>query len=116
MERCIFCEINDGKIPSENKIYETENFFSILDINQDVKGHALVISKKHFSNILELPVSLGRELLDCIKGTSLKIMKDYQATGFNTINNNFDSAGQLIKHFHLHIFPRKEDDGLKIIT
>jgi histidine triad (HIT) family protein len=115
MEKCIFCEISEGKIPSE-KIYENDNFFSVLDINQEIKGHTLVISKKHFSNSLELPVPLGRELLDCIKGTSLKLMREYQATGFNLINNNFDSAGQIIKHFHVHILPRKEEDGIKIIT
>ncbi|MCL5018626.1 MAG: HIT domain-containing protein [Candidatus Pacearchaeota archaeon] len=40
------------------KIYENENFFSIPDINQEIKGHALVISKKHLATILELPNSI----------------------------------------------------------
>jgi histidine triad (HIT) family protein len=108
---CIFCKISQGEIPKK-KIYENENFFSILDVNQKIKGHALIISKKHFANILELPNSQGNELLNCIKNTSLKLMKEYNAEGFNVLNNNFEAAGQLVKHFHVHIFPRKKNDGL----
>ncbi len=102
-----------GEIPAE-KIDENRNFFSILDTNQRIKGHSLVISKKHFENILDMPTSLGGELLDCIKNTSLKLIKKYNANGFNIINNNFESAGQIVKHLHFHILPRREEDGLKI--
>jgi len=111
---CIFCKMSFGEIPVK-KIYENENFFSIPDINQDIKGHALVISKKHFATVLELPNSIGSELLNCIKNTSLKLIQEYDAEGFNIVSNNFESAGQLVKHFHMHILPRKKDDGLKII-
>lgn len=104
-----------GEIPAE-KIYENENFFSVLDINQTIKGHALVISKKHFENILDTPSILGSQLLDCIKNTSLKLIKKYHAEGFNVINNNFESAGQIVKHFHIHILPRTKEDGLNIIA
>jgi histidine triad (HIT) family protein len=104
-----------GEIPVKI-IYENENFFSILDINQDIKGHALIISKKHFSTLLELPNSLGSEFLDCVKSTSLRLMKEYSADGFNVINNNFESAGQIVKHFHVHILPRTKGDGLNVIA
>lgn len=114
MEECIFCKIANGEIPIE-KIYENDNFFSIPDKNQIVDGHSLIISKKHFINILELPSSLGSELLDCIKKTSLKLMQEKKASGFNVVNNNFESAGQIVKHVHFHIIPRKERDGVKII-
>ena len=99
-------------------IYENDNFFSILDINPVVKGHALVISKKHFENILEVPSSAGTELLDCIKRTALKILGDSneKATGFNVVVNTFEDAGQVIKHFHLHILPRKKNDGVKMVV
>jgi histidine triad (HIT) family protein len=109
MSDCIFCKMSNGEIPI-HKIYENENFFSILDINQTTKGHALVISKKHFTTILEMPNSLGTELLNCIKITSLKLIEKYNADGFNIVNNNFESAGQLVKHVHLHILPRTKND------
>ncbi len=108
---CIFCKISQGNV-DEKKIYEDDNFFSILDVNPEVKGHSLVISKNHFKNILEMPSSLGPELLDAIKKTSLILMKKYGAEGFNIINNNFEAAGQIVNHVHFHILPRKKGEKL----
>lgn len=105
--------MTEGKIPIE-KIYETDNFFSTPDKNPIVEGHSLVISKKHFRTMLDLPSSLGTELLDCIKKTTLKLMEEKKASGFNVVNNNFESAGQVVKHIHFHIIPRREGDGIKI--
>jgi histidine triad (HIT) family protein len=110
MKDCVFCKMAEGKI-SVTKIYENDNFFSIFDAAPQVKGHALVISKKHFKTTLDLPNSLGLEFFDAIKKTSLKIIEQEKAEGFNLINNNFESAGQTVKHFHFHIIPRRKDDG-----
>ena len=112
MKDCIFCKISKGEIPSE-KIYENAGFFSIPDKNPSTKGHSLVISKKHFETTLDLPLTLGHEFLDCLKKTSLILIKKEKAEGFNIINNNFEIAGQVVKHFHFHIIPRKKGDGLK---
>jgi histidine triad (HIT) family protein len=114
MEECVFCKFSQEKIPE--RIYENRNFFSILDINQKIQGHALIISKKHFENVLEMPATLGSELLDCIKNTSLKLMEKYHASGFNIVNNTFETAGQIVKHAHFHVLPRREEDGLKLVT
>ena len=113
MDECIFCKIAKGEIPVK-KIYENDNFVSFPDANPQVKGHSLVISKKHFTTFLDLPNSLGQELLDCIKKTTMKLMKEIKAEGFNIVNNNFDAAGQLVKHIHFHIFPRRKSDGFKL--
>ncbi len=113
MDECIFCKIVKGEIPCD-KIYENDNFLSILDIGPIVEGHSLVVSKKHFETTLDLPNSFGSELLDCIKKTSLILMKKYNVEGFNVTNNNFEVADQIVKHVHFHIFPRKKDDGFKI--
>ena len=112
MDNCVFCKIANEN--SEKKIYENGNFFSISDKNPIIEGHSLVIPKKHFETVLDLPNSLGPELLDCIKNTSLKLIKEKKADGFNVINNTFKAAGQLVNHVHFHIIPRKENDGLKI--
>ena len=113
-ENCVFCKIAKGEIPAE-KIYENDNFFSVPDANPIVQGHSLIISKKHFKTILDLPNTSATELLDCIKKTALILMEKYKSEGFNVLNNNFKPAGQIIEHFHLHIIPRKKDDGLKIL-
>jgi len=113
-DNCIFCKIARGEIGGRKFIYENENFFSIFDVNPIIDGHSLIISKKHFKNYLDLPSSLGEELLDCIKKTAEKLLKEKNVSGFNVVNNNFESAGQVVKHIHFHIFPRKKGDGFDI--
>jgi len=112
MKDCIFCTLaNKDK---EKKIYENDNFFSVLDVNPVTIGHCLVISKKHFKTTLDMPNTLGDELLDCIKNTALKTVKDTNSEGFKVVNNNFSAAGQVIHHVHFHIIPRKKGDGVKL--
>ena len=112
MEKCVFCEMSEGKIPVK-KIYENGGFFSIPDRNPRTNGHSLVISKRHFETILDLNSTLGSELIDCIKGTVMKLMKEKKFDGFNIMNNNFAAAGQVVKHFHIHIIPRRKKDDLE---
>ena len=114
MEDCVFCKMIGGEIKID-KIYENDKFLSFPDANPRTKGHSLVISKKHFVTILDMPNSLGPELLDCIKQTALNIMKENNAKGFNIVNNNFEAGGQCVHHVHFHILPRNEGDGIKIV-
>jgi len=112
MDDCIFCKISKGEINSP-KIYENFNFFSIKDANPLAKGHSLIIPKKHFKTILDLPSSAGKDLVDCIKETALKVIKEINCEGFNLIQNNFEAAGQVVEHLHFHLIPRKKEDNLK---
>jgi len=115
VEDCVFCEISNWKIHSKI-IYSNDNFLSIPDANPIVDGHSLVISKRHFDNILDTPSSLGLELLDCIKKTSLILIEKKKAEGINVVNNNFKVAGQLVNHVHFHIIPRKKGDGIRFLV
>lgn len=113
MENCIFCKIAKGEIKSE-KVYEDDNFIAIFDVKPIAEGHTLIIPKRHFKTLLDMPNSLGNELLEAVKETSLILMKKYNAEGFNIFMNNFEAAGQIVPHAHLHILPRKKGDGIKI--
>jgi len=105
---CIFCKIVKKEIPVKI-IEESENFIAIPDKNPKVDGHALIISKKHFINILDMPALLGDELLSLIKKIALKYKSD-----FNIVVNTGKEAGQIIFHFHLHLIPRSRDDGFRM--
>jgi histidine triad (HIT) family protein len=111
---CIFCKIVRGEIKSEI-VYNDDNFIGLLDINPKALGHTVIIPKKHFeNNILVMPSSLGVELVDAIKEVGLNLIKDGKGEAFNIIVNNGEVAGQVIKHTHIHVIPRKKDDGLKM--
>jgi histidine triad (HIT) family protein len=110
MTDCIFCKIARGEIPCA-RLYEDEHVLSFLDINPINPGHALVITKKHYPTIFEVPVE---ELKVCIE-TSQRVARAIHgaigASGLNLLQNNFRSAGQLIEHVHFHLIPRHTNDG-----
>ena len=53
-QNCIFCKIANGEIPA-NTIYEDDHFRVILDNGPATKGHALVLPKEHYEDLLSLP-------------------------------------------------------------
>lgn len=106
MKDCIFCKIVNGDIPCMN-VYEDDICIAYLDISPDSDGHTLVIPKKHYKDIFEIP----EETLLHIHNTSKKIMKKLEeklgCNGFTILNNAGDI--QEVKHFHLHIKPYYKD-------
>jgi histidine triad (HIT) family protein len=113
MEECIFCKIAKGEIPIE-KILETERFVVFKDSNPKVPGHSLVIPKEHYKTLLDIPDSLMGEFLETAKEAAFKLIKETGAEGFNLIMNNYEVAGQVVPHAHLHILPRKKNDGFVV--
>ncbi|MCA9353287.1 HIT family protein [Candidatus Nomurabacteria bacterium] len=111
-DNCVFCKIISGEYPSF-KIYEDNDLVSFLVIEPINDGHALVVPKKHFENIFETPEETLSKILPVAKNLSQKIMKAVDATGINIVQNNGKDSGQEIMHYHLHIIPRFETDGLK---
>lgn len=107
---CIFCKIINGEIPCF-KIYETEELLSFLDIGPVNKGHALVIPKKHYENLWELPTDLGNKILEACQIVGKAIIDATNADGLNIGMNNGEAAGQLVFHAHFHVIPRFKNDG-----
>ncbi len=93
---------------------ETDNFFVIKDKFPQSEGHSLIISKKHYENLLHFPSLLGNELIALTKDLYIKLSKEVNSEGFNFVQNNFKATGQVIPHFHFHILPRKQNDGVKL--
>ena len=112
-KNCIFCKIIRDKVKAI-KIAESNNFIAMLDAHPQTEGHTLIIPKKHFVTLLDLPNKLGEELLAFTKKVASKILEEKKGDGFNIVMNNLEPAGQIVKHAHIHILPRKEGDGFKI--
>lgn len=108
-ENCIFCKIVRGEIPTE-KIWEDENFMAFPDVHPRVKGHSLVIPKKHFETVMDLDKETSEQYVNAIQQTAKIILEKYEADGFNVAVNNGKSAGQIVNHVHFHILPRKTGD------
>ena len=81
MEECIFCKIASKKIKCEI-VYESDNFVAFPDANPRSKGHTLVVPKKHYTNLIEMPAVLGNELIDVIK----KVAEIRISAKYDTVN------------------------------
>ncbi len=106
---CIFCKITDKEIPSKI-LFENEVVLAFLDISPISKGHTIVIPKNHYSNLEDIPNYELTEVYKEVKNLAKKIHKNLKIDGYNILQNNFAAAGQIIKHFHIHIIPRNYDD------
>lgn len=113
MSECIFCKIVRGEIPC-NKIYEDKDTLAFLDISPATKkgGHALVLPKKHYELITDIPDKELIALMKTIKKISKALLKF--APGLNLLQNNKKIAGQFVMHAHFHLIPRFEKDGITI--
>ena len=108
---CIFCRIVSGQIPSF-KIYEDDSVLAFLDIKPATKGHTLVIPKRHYENVFDITEDSLQKIAVVAKNLSAKIKSALQADGIRLSQSNGEAAGQDIMHFHLHIIPRYQNDGL----
>lgn len=102
---CIFCKIIAGDIPAA-KVYENDHVLAFLDISQVTKGHTLVIPKNHEENIYELSEQSAQHVFRAVPKIANAIRTQFHPIGMNLLNNNGESAGQSVFHFHIHILPR----------
>ena len=113
MDNCLFCKIIKKEIPSEI-IYEDDDILVFLDINPTTNGDTLVIPKKHYKDILEVPKELLNNMTDTYKNL-YKIYKEKLKCDGLTLTTNLD-YGQEIKHFHMHFIPRYQNDEVKYLS
>ena len=112
--QCIFCQIVSGKVQSR-KIYEDEKTIAILDINPANPGHALLLTKDHYSIMPQLPDDEIAHVFMAAKSISNSMLRGIDAQGTNIIVANGVAAGQRAQHFMVHIIPRKDKDGVEFI-
>jgi histidine triad (HIT) family protein len=113
MADCIFCKIVKKEIPSST-VYENKKVLAFLDIYPVNKGHVLIIPKKHYDTLTDIPDELLADVIKATKKIAKSVMKAMRADGFNVGMNNYKAAGQLVPHAHFHIIPRFSNDGLKL--
>ena len=108
---CLFCKIIEGSIPSKT-IYEDELVKVFLDINPNTNGHCLIIPKKHIVTVKEVDSILTTHILEVEKKIYDLLKEKLNIKGLTIIQNN--ELGQEVKHYHVHLIPRYEDDNWKM--
>ena len=110
---CIFCKIANGEIPSAT-LFEDEDFRVILDLGPARRGHALILPKKHYADLFEMPDELSAKAIRVAKNVGLGLIKGLDADGIQVMQNNGEAAGQTVFHFHMHLIPRYKGDSVNV--
>jgi histidine triad (HIT) family protein len=110
-ESCIFCKIVKKQAPA-SIIYEDETVIVFLDIRPLNEGHTLVIPKKHYVDIFDIPENQLSQVHKVAKQVSVAVKKATKADGISIIQQNGKAAAQDIFHLHVHVVPRFEGQKL----
>ena len=113
-EDCVFCKIIKGEIPSK-KYYEDDNFLAIFDIDSISEADIIILSKNHYPDTKEMPEEEWKEFCTLARNLAEKYIKEIKADGYSFLINQGEAAQSAIAHRpHVHIIPRRFNDGIKI--
>lgn len=108
---CIFCKIVAGQIPCF-KLFEDDTTIAFMDINPVNPGHALSVAKGHWPTVDVIPADVLGNVARTAQKIAKAVMKELKPIGVNLLQANGEGAGQSVPHLHIHIMPRRADDGL----
>ena len=111
MSDCIFCKIVAGEIPC-TRVFEDAAGLAFMDIGPISPGHTLLIPKKHYGAISEMPPDEVAALFRPVAALASAVQAAVGAEGLNVLQNNGACSGQAVAHLHIHFIPRWPGDGL----
>lgn len=95
--KCPFCEM----------FKDDEDIIDIEPLNPVTPGHRLVIPRQHLKDFSDDPVISGK-----VMEYAAKLGK--KMGDVNLITSKGKNATQSVFHLHVHLVPRKKDDGLAL--
>jgi len=107
---CVFCRIIAGEVPA-HLVLDDEEFVAFLDARPVFKGHVLVVPRRHYVTLADLPVPAVGPLFERVRLLSAAIPAALGAQGTFVALNNVVS--QSVPHLHVHVVPRTKGDGLR---
>jgi histidine triad (HIT) family protein len=113
MSDCIFCRIVARQIPA-TVVYEDEHTLAFMDLGQVNPGHVLVTLKTHVENVFNLEAQQASVLGAASARVARAIRDAFQPQGLSVYQANGKAAGQTVFHYHVHLVPRHEGDGMAL--
>jgi len=113
MSNCVFCRIVAREIPAA-VVYEDAETLAFMDAGQVNPGHVLVAAKGHAENLYELNDAQAGALLRTAARVARAIRDAYKPPGLSVYQANGKAAWQTVFHYHMHLVPRHEGDGMAL--
>jgi histidine triad (HIT) family protein len=109
---CTFSAIVDGSAPSW-VVHEDGVALAFLDIGAATPGHTLVVPKMHTNDIWSIAEEDAAAVMRTVHQVAAQLRDALQPLGLNITQANGEAAGQEVFHYHVHLVPRHENDGLR---
>jgi histidine triad (HIT) family protein len=94
--------------------YEDVDVVGFMDIQPVNAGHVLVVPRKHYESLEDIPHALAMHLFEVAMELAPVVKHVADADGLNLVVNSGAAAGQDVFHYHVHVIPRRPDDGFDI--
>ncbi|NTU46378.1 HIT family protein [Candidatus Roizmanbacteria bacterium] len=116
--RCPIClgiqgiESEETLILKTDFIYRDETVSALISsfFLEHNPGHILVVPNAHYENIFDVPNEVGAQIFAVAKKMTAALKKAYECEGITLVQNNEPAGDQHALHYHLHVFPRYQND------
>jgi len=110
---CPFCDLIHGA-GEVSMCFEDAEVVAFMDIQPVNAGHVLVVPREHYESVEDIPPSLASHLFQVALQLAPVVKQVAGAAGLNLVVNSGAAAGQDVFHYHVHIIPRRPNDGFDI--
>lgn len=101
---CVFCDIVKGDAPAQI-VAQWDDAIAFVPLNPVTDGHTLVVPREHVANAHVKP---------WVTGAVMRRAAAYWNGPCNIITSVGVEATQTVFHLHVHVVPRRRDDGLHL--
>ena len=108
---CIFCKLVAGQIPSQ-RVHEDALTLAFMDLGQVNPGHVLVATRRHAATLLDITPEEAAAVMQTTRRVARAAQAAFAPDGLTVLQASGAVAGQTVGHFHLHVLPRHQGDGL----
>jgi histidine triad (HIT) family protein len=107
---CAFCRVVRGEGP-RHVVFEDDISLGFLDHRPLFRGHCLLVPRTHVVVLADLAPALVGPFFRNVQLLARAMETGLQAEGsFVAVNNRIS---QSVPHLHVHVVPRRRQDGLR---
>ena len=114
--QCPFCRnIREGVADHPLEVlYQDDHVFVKMNPKwrPNNAGSVLVVPVDHYENIFDLPLELSTPIHRAARLAAMAMKSAFRCDGVSTRQHNEPAGGQVVWHYHLHVFPRWQGDNL----
>lgn len=112
---CTFCKIIAGEAPA-SVVVDDEHTVALLDLHPVVRGHTLVVSRRHVVTLAGLTDAETAALMRQASRLTVAVRDGGFAEDAHVLVNDGPAANQTVPHVHVHVVPRRKGDLGPLVT